>query len=471
MEWRVKSGLALTLLLMSSGCAGATERAARKDLTTARSRASRPVESSARPSDASRLPARAEGADLNHYLAVAMEQSPDLAAAFERWEASVDRISQARRLPDPMITFGYFLQSVETRVGPQRARVGLQQSFPWPTRLTANADSMSANARAQQKRVDALALNIRQRVEAAYWKLWLVRKLKETHSEHLLVVRSLSESVLARVAIGGATLAEQQQVDLTAARLEDRIEGMGEDEHTFIAELHAAMGVQEPQHPTTLTPPSPPAPPADSYAQLAAAVRAHPFIESFEYVAQSKEELARAKNAERYPNFTIGADWIITGEARMPNVPDSGKDAVIVGAGVSVPIWQGNYADGAQAARSEAKAERSEQRAAENNAIFELEASLAAVRDASRRVGLHEHTLVPQAESAYSSVLGVYATGKGTVAQTLLAQRDLLELRAELEKARADHALAWARLERVVGREVQSAATPETPSEKTNAGN
>jgi hypothetical protein len=41
------------------------------------------------------------------------------------------------------------------------------------------------------------------------------------------------------------------------------------------------------------------------------------------------------------------------------------------------------------------------------------------------------------------------------VAQTLLAQKDLLELSAGLEQARADYAMAWARLERVVGRPVE----------------
>jgi outer membrane protein TolC len=247
------------------------------------------------------------------------------------------------------------------------------------------------------------------------------------------------------------------------------IQGMVEDERVAIAELHAAMGTHEPQVPSTRVEPAPPFPPAESFEALESAVRSHPFLESFEYLAQSKEDLARAKNAERYPSFTIGADWILTSKSEMAGVADSGKDAVVVGAGMSLPLWQGNYADGAEAARAEAKAERSARRAAEDRAIFELEASLAEVRDAARRVGLHKHTLVPQAESAYASVLGAYATGEGSVAQTLLAQRDLLDLRGELESARAEHALAWARLERVVGREVLVGSDqPQDSSEQKN---
>lgn len=444
------------------GCSRASERAATSAAATDRGEyASRAIgyEGSEAPSSAKARagqPERDGAGSLSGYVATAMENNPSLRGAFDRWHASVARISQARALPDPQISFGYFLQSVETRVGPQVARISLKQSFPWPTRLTAGADAASAHARSFQRLVDAQALVIKEQVEAAYFRLWLIRETRRIHREHLTVVRSLSESVLARVATGSTSLADQQQVDLTAARLEDMISGMDEAEVRAIAELHAAMGVADPVHPETKDGPPPALLPAEDRSALAAAVRQHPLIESYGDMAKSNEELARARKAARYPSFSLAADWIITGEASMPGVEDSGKDAVVVGGGMTIPLWQGAYGDSVRAARAEADASRSEQAAAEDRAIAEFEASLSAVRDAVRRVNLYKTTLVPQAESAYSSVLGAYATGRGTVAQTLLAQRDLLELRSELEVARANYAMAWTRLEKVVGRHVDT---------------
>ena len=40
--------------------------------------------------------------------------------------------------PELVLTYGGFIRSVETRVGPQRHRLGAMQWFPWPTRLNAN---------------------------------------------------------------------------------------------------------------------------------------------------------------------------------------------------------------------------------------------------------------------------------------------------------------------------------------------
>ncbi|MCA9600377.1 MAG: TolC family protein, partial [Myxococcales bacterium] len=142
----------------------------------------------------------------------------------------------------------------------------------------------------------------------------------------------------------------------------------------------------------------------------------------------------------------------------MPGVADSGKDAVIVGAGIRIPLWQGSYSDSIAAARADARAQRADQRALEDRASAELTTSLSNVEDAVRRVALYRGTLVPQAESAYDSVLGAYTVGRGTVAQALLAQRDLLELRIELDRARADYERAWARLEEITGREVRRAS-------------
>jgi len=262
---------------------------------------------------------------------------------------------------------------------------------------------------------------------------------------------------------GVATLADLQQIDLAAARIADNIRGMDEAERGAEAFLRAAIGVAA-DHPVP-TPDEPVAAgmPTDSPEALSASARAHPMIDSLGLLAEASEATARAEGAERFPSFTVGADWIITGDAAMPGVAGSGRDAVIVGAGIRIPLWQGSYSDSIAAAEAESRAHRADQRSLVDRAEAELASTLANLRDATRRVDLYRVTLVPQAETAYESVLGSYTVGRGTVAQALLSQRDLLELRIELERARADHARTWARLEELVGRELTPAVRPDSP--------
>ena len=400
---------------------------------------------------------------LASYTARALESSPEMRAAFERWQAQVARISAARRLPEPTLSFGYFVRSVETRVGPQRAKLSLQQSFPWPTQISASGSSAAASARAMQRHFEAQVLALRAEVAAAYWQLWLIRRLRGIHAEHLEVVRGLSETVLARIATGAATLADQQQLALTAARLEDAIRGMDETEIVAEARLRSLTGLDRlVELPTTDDLNQTRAPRADE-DELSTSLPEHPMIDALAEAAQAKGEAARAEGAKRLPGFSVRADWIITGPAAMPNVDESGKDAVMVGAGIRIPLWQRSYGGARDAAKAEARAHLADRDSAIDRAEAELAEALSAVRDSARRVELYSGTLIPQAQSAYESVLGSYTVGRSSVAQTLLAQRDLLELSIEVERARAQHASAWARLEFIVGHPVEAGAVADLP--------
>ena len=125
--------------------------------------------------------------------------------------------------------------------------------------------------------------------------------------------------------------------------------------------------------------------------------------------------------------------------------------SAVVGAGLSIPLWQQNYADGIHAFKADANAQRAQRRANNQRLIAELEAAYASLRSSVRRVKLYKDTLVPQAEAAYASVLGSYASGRASLAQTLLAQQTLLELHVEEELVHAQYARTFASLERIVG--------------------
>ena len=94
-----------------------------------------------------------------------------------------------------------------------------------------------------------------------------------------------------------------------------------------------------------------------------------------------------------------------------------------------------------------------------------MRAALSTLRDSARRAELYQHTLLPQAHAALESVLGAYASGGGSVAAALLAQREILEIDLAYERARAEHGAAWARLEAAVGRPLERAIREEAGDE------
>ena len=69
--------------------------------------------------------------DLNNYLKTAAENNPGLKALFNEYMAALEVAPQVKALPDPQVAFGYFIQPVETRVGPQQFKISASQMFPW----------------------------------------------------------------------------------------------------------------------------------------------------------------------------------------------------------------------------------------------------------------------------------------------------------------------------------------------------
>ncbi|MBT8467839.1 MAG: TolC family protein, partial [Deltaproteobacteria bacterium] len=390
------------------------------------------------------------------YIARAFANSPELRASFEEWRAALTRPVQARKLPELLLTYGGFIRAVETRVGPQRHRLGAMQWFPWPSRLTAGVDAAAYAALSSQQRFEAHALDVAAQVARAYWRLWFVQKNKLVQRDQREILVSFSKQVRARLEAGETGLSDLAQVDLSISRVSDVIAGLDEAERSAVAELVRVIGAED-GTPTPIEPeldPPPPLLPEPAESDLKAAAIEHPRVVSMASMSESADERARAVKGERAPSFGFGLDWIVTGETSGPAAADSGQDAVIGVVALKVPVSGGAYRAAESEARAESAMYRARERAARDRAVAELNQTLANLRDAVRRVHLYESTLVPQAETTYSSTLDGYQSGRSSLAEVLMAEKDLLQLALGLFEAHASYGTIWAELERVVGQPV-----------------
>jgi len=106
------------------------------------------------------IPEFTESSVLTDYLTYAALKNPGLKAAFLRWKAALEKIPEVKSLPDPRFTYGYFIRNVETRVGPQRHKFGLAQTFPWFGKLKLKGNAAWETARAEKERYEAAKLKL-----------------------------------------------------------------------------------------------------------------------------------------------------------------------------------------------------------------------------------------------------------------------------------------------------------------------
>jgi cobalt-zinc-cadmium efflux system outer membrane protein len=430
--------IAALLLAFSCSCVATGERALRADLHRAREtladlpRDAEAYEDTTQPNF--------DGTP-DAYVEYALAHDGGLRAMWERWRAETWMVARERRLPMPEIEYTVFVTRV---AGPERQRLMVRQMFPWPGELLAGADAAVAEARVMQREFEVEALQLRFMVLERYWDLWMVRRMRTIQREQLELLDVLVSAAEARLAVGRASVADVQQIELARAWLRDELIGADEAERQAEARLIAVCGAPpETPAPTVDRLPSLERPSADE-TELRAVLDEHPRLRKWDEQQLASELRVRQARNARAPMFSLGTEWM---QMEMPGAMP--RSAVSVSVGVSVPLWQRNYA--AEQRAFEAAAARAEWAANYASAAGELGVALSSVRDSARRARLYEVDLVPRAETVLDSLLSNYASGQGELAAILLAQRDVWNLQLELVRHYARHAMAWAELEAIVG--------------------
>jgi len=166
---------------------------------------------------------------------------------------------------------------------------------------------------------------------------------------------------------------------------------------------------------------------------------------------EAARSASRLAGRGRLPDLTLGVDWIQVDGASRPNVEDSGQDAVMVTASVNLPLWFG--AEGSERSSARARTVASERDLQDQRHRLRSELAEAAfdLRDAERRLELHDTSLLPRARQSLEVTEHAFVAGEVAFLDLIDAQRTLLEFELARARARADRANATARLDALLG--------------------
>jgi outer membrane protein TolC len=388
---------------------------------------------------------------LSHYLSYAARQNPELRASFYRWVSQLEKSGYAGALPDPMITYGKFIENVETRVGPQEQRFGLRQSYPWFGTLGARKEVAFEASNAAFKEFQANRLGLFYRVKAAYYDLYYLGRNIEITRENMELLKFWESVARAKYRVGLKQHPVVIKAQVELGKLEDKLLSLEGRLEPVRAKLRAALNIA-----ATAMLPQPSAIEIteaelsrDSVMALAEAN--NPSLGAIRHVIDKAAAVVKLAGKSSFPNFTFGVDYIVTGEAPNLFMPESDKDPWGLSVGMNLPIWLGkNKAKKNEArARYRAAAERYEE--AENQLTQIVELKLFEYDDALRKVQLYRDGLVPKAEQSLNAFYTAYQAGEADFLSVLDAQRQLLEFQLQYERSLTNLAKGKAELDMLTG--------------------
>jgi outer membrane protein TolC len=392
--------------------------------------------------------------ELPDYLGYAALNNAQLKAKFEQWKAALEQIPQAKALDDPKFTYSYFIEEVETRVGPQRNKFGIMQTFPWFGEIEARADAASAKANVAKEQYQAEKLKLFQNVKDAFYEFSYLATAIEIANENLELLKHFEEVARTKYRSSEATHPDVIRAQIELATLEDILKSLEKFREPTVARLNSILNRKAD---TKLQWPRKEQPIEVEIIRkdiIEKVIRANPELAKLDWqreAAKAEVELAKKKF---YPDIGVGVDWIQTDGASMPGVRDSGKDPVVLMFSMNIPLWHDSYKAAERQAQANVRKYQQKKIDLQNKKIFQALQIIYDIEDSKRKMDLYGNTLVSKAQELVQSSESAYRAGTVDFLSLIDAQRMFLKYKLDYERAVTNRQQKIAELEMLISEEM-----------------
>ncbi len=398
-----------------------------------------------------------EQIDLPTLIQIAYERNPRIESERTEWQAAVEKLPQITSLPDPMLMYGYFLRNIETRVGPQRHRLGFSQSFPYPGTLDAAGKVQIKQIEIQEKKYEQTVRDVIVDIKLSYHELAYLDRAIQITAQNQEILDHIVEITSTRYAQDEATFADLMKAQSQQAQLSYDLVLLRELKEVEQANIRALLNLPA-DTPLGLPAPVPYAVIETSLGELnERALEERQELQIAELMTQKAGEAIRLARMQSKPMFNLELMTIETGESLMLGTQDSGKDPWLISLGISMPLWGKKNRSRVREAELNQKSASENKKWMETQVIANLKKMYFRMENSRRLVELYENSLIPQAEKTIEIAETWHQEGEPkSIAGLLETQSVWLNFNLARARAIADYQQNLARLEQLIGGSLES---------------
>ena len=386
--------------------------------------------------------------DLFKYAAL---NNAALKSAYLKWQSELFKIYPAGSLPDPVLSYTYYIQEVETRVGPQKNALSLMQMLPWFGKLDLKEAMQKDSALSAKAEYDKVKNSLLSTVEKLYYEYWYLQQSLRITEENVKLLESLEPIVRNKIKTGdgskdliklqieiGKVTDVRDGLKLRKIPLDSRLNQLLNRPSKAQVGLIAVLGKFDDQF---------------DEDELLAAVSNNPGMAKFKSLKDRANHKIELEDKNRYPDFSVGVKWVQT-DRSFANTPENGKDPVMATVGFTLPWDQRKYDHLVASAKADYGAVNWAEREYRNSLEAKLKTALYEIDDNLRVLKLYRDTLIPKTEESLNLSMQAYRNAKEPFIGFVDIQRQLLNFQLVLEKARKNIAIQKSVIEEITGQKL-----------------
>jgi len=441
---------------------------------------------------------------LDDYLKIAAENNPGLKSKFFSYQASLEKVPQVGSLPDPLLSFGIFIEPMERFMGTQVADISIMQMFPWFGTLGAAEDEATAMAKAKYEEFNETKSMLFYEVKAIYYSLYLLQKEISITEENIDILKTLEEIAISRLRSGetggtsgsqtsrmqqdrtsgssgtsdmngmnvqgqtssgsstrsqdmssmnqmsgGSGMVDVLRVQIEMNELKNKLALLNDSKQPLITQFNKLLNRQLNEFvniPDSVPPTSLPA----SIAEMPDSIRLNnPMILMLQREEQAFLAQREMNKKMGFPMIGLGLQYSIF-KQRPGNMMEA-QNMIMPMVTVSLPIWRGKYDGAIKEAELLHQSTGLRKEETSNQLMVSYEEALKDFRDAERRNELYQQQ-TKLAQQVLDILLVQYTTAGSDFEEVLRIQQQLLDYRLRSLDAVVDQNISAAMLERLMGR-------------------
>ena len=374
---------------------------------------------------------------LTKAIELALEGSPEVAAATRQWEATEGQVLQGRARPNPELA--YSLEDARSRTRTQSWQLNLPVELGG--KRAARTKAAEKSREQAQAQLNELKAALRANVAAAYFDVLTAQERLVLAKDSVALAKSSTDTVAKRVAAGKVSPVEESKARVAEAGIRVELAQAASEQRNALSRLFALLGKIEAPF-TVLEGKAENLPPVPKLADLQSLISSSPAVVLGRIEVVRRKALTDLEQSKRVPDITVSAGIQRSNETQ--------RNILLFGVSVPLPVFDRNQGNLLEALKLEDKA-RDELQGATVRLHSEVAQAQERLSTIAAEVQSLRQDVLPGAKSAYDAATIGFENGKFNFLEVLDAQRTYFTAKSQYLKALGEAHRAAADVDRLLG--------------------
>ncbi|WP_324024165.1 TolC family protein [Maribacter sp. BPC-D8] len=278
--------------------------------------------------------------ELQSLIEEAIQNNPEVRSFDIKYAIAEEKIKEANWLPNTEFSLGYFVSETETRVGAQRARIGVKQMLPWFGTLSARENYASSMAEAEYIEVTIAKRKLGLSVAQSYYNLYESSTKQLILEENIQLLKTYERLALTSVETGKASAVDVLRLQIRQNELKQQKEILSE---IFEAEKVAFNNLLNRDINFEISSVVHLELPEENEVFDIDVLSLNPELLKYNKLYESIVQSEMVNKRESLPTIGIGLDYLPVSERADMVIADNGKDVIMPMVSVSIPLFNSKY--------------------------------------------------------------------------------------------------------------------------------